>query len=757
MTIDMSQFNETYLEEASEHLADLESALLRAEDTGEADVDAIFRAAHSIKGGAGTFGFIEIAEFTHFVEHLLQEVRDGITDLSGECITTLLKAVDVISDMVAAAKEDRDVDDVGQDIVIEELKKISASSKGSQSLGKDTQKNTSSSGRGMNLMDIEFRPHIDMALTGSDPANIITELSEIGTIQTEANLELLPLLSELDPHSLYLSWTIHMETQAGENMVREAFIFVEDESDINITTFASVEGSNASEETPQEQVSPSSTTESPQKDKSESVLEATPMDDRRKNGEDRRKKADRRDNTPKEQTSFIRVSVDKVDGLINLIGELVTSNAMVVQQTRGESTEENQALREALSQMSNHTRQLQEGIMAIRMMPIDFAFSRFPRMIRDTSKKLGKEVNLHSEGGSTELDKTVIEKMTDPLTHLVRNAIDHGLESPEERLNKGKPAEGNITLRAYYKGGSVIIEVEDDGKGLDRDKILAKAIEKGLAQPDTEYSDQEIFLFIFSSGFSTAQQVSDVSGRGVGMDVVSKNIKALGGSIQIDSQKDRGTLFTIGMPLTLAIVDGMAISANNETYIVPLLNIVESIKPEASQIQRMKNNVEVMNVRGEYLPLLRIRQALSVEIDTDAPSDEDSIAIVVESEHTKIALLVDELLGERQVVIKSLEDNYKYIEGISGATILGDGRVALILDLAGLVRLSRREGRYTRPEKDVQQQPMQQVMHEHTSHESPALQLKNNKMETPEDERPCSTGNEHAAIEAGNERTDRTD
>ena len=415
------------------------------------------------------------------------------------------------------------------------------------------------------------------------------------------------------------------------------------------------------------------------------------MQDRRQ--ADRRKN-ERRQDAPKDQNAFIRVSVNKVDDLINLVGELVTANAMVVQQSSSQDSDENRALNEALGQMATHTRQLQEGIMAIRMMPVDFAFSRFPRMVRDTAKKLGKIVNLQTFGGQTELDKTVIEQIADPLTHLVRNAIDHGLETPEERLAAGKTEEGTVTLSAYYKGGNVMVEVEDDGKGLDKERILNKAYEKGIASPEQTYTDEEIFQFIFSSGFSTAQQVSDVSGRGVGMDVVYKNIKSLGGSTQITSSPGQGTCFTIGLPLTLAIVDGMAIQCGIETYIVPLLNIVESINPKNDQIMRMKNDVEVIHIRGEYLPLLRLRQALPVVESNETPTDEESIAIVVESEHSKVAILVDNLIGERQVVIKNLEDNYREVEGISGATIMGDGRIALILDLAGLLRIAKRDGRY---------------------------------------------------------------
>lgn len=381
--------------------------------------------------------------------------------------------------------------------------------------------------------------------------------------------------------------------------------------------------------------------------------------------------------------------------LINMIGELVTNNAMLELQIKKTlDVKEGQEVTSSIDQMNTHTRNLQENIMAIRMMPLEFAFSRFPRMVRDTSQKLAKKIKFITNDGQTELDRTVIEKISDPLNHLIRNAIDHGIEIPEERLANGKAEEGRIELVAFYRGGNVVIDIIDDGKGLDADAILKKAIDKGLIEESAQLSNSEIFKFIFNNGFSTAQEVTDVSGRGVGMDVVSKNIKALNGTIDIQSEKGKGTKFSINLPLTLAIVDGMATKVGNQTYIIPLLNIIESIKPDKIKVKTLNDNVEVVFIRGEYIPLLRLKRSFLVEADEGIENLTDGIAIIVEVENTKIALFVDELLGELQVVIKNLEDNYKPVEGLSGASILGDGTVALILDLQGLVHMSQRDNNF---------------------------------------------------------------
>lgn len=702
MNIDISQFHQTFLEEAKEHAVDLESGLLDMDSTDEPDLDAIFRAAHSIKGGAGTFGFDTIAEFTHVVESVLQKCRDGELTPDQDLTTALLKSVDIINALIAAAENNEEADTPEKEECLNTLNgyldgNVQTSSANGEDGSDAAPATPKPSPDEKMIIEINFTPHAHMPKTGSDPMNIFRELETLGELKPHVKTKDVPPLEELAPDEMHLAWNLELTSDAKEDEVREAFLFVEDDADIDImilgafTPPASVNETKAIEQEAQTQEVVVSTPATPS---------VTPSDDDRRQAE--RRKNDRRQAPPAKETSFIRVAVDKVDSLINLVGELVTTNAMVEQQSSTLDAEASQKLKASITEMASHTRSLQEGIMAIRMMPIDFAFSRFPRMVRDVSKKLGKEVNLETEGGNTELDKTVIERMTDPLTHLVRNSIDHGLEPPEERTAAGKPAEGTVTLRAYYRGGNVVIEVQDDGRGMSRDKILSKAIEKGLASHDDNLSDDEVFQFIFNSGFSTAAAVTDVSGRGVGMDVVSKNIKGLGGAINIQSEEGQGTCITISLPLTLAILDGMAIKAGNETYIIPLLNIIESIRPSQSDIKTMQDGVEVVDVRGDFLPLLRLHKALHVDEGTAEVDVEKGIAVIIESGQARIALFVDDLLGERQVVIKSIEQNYKTVEGISGATILGDGQVAFILDLAGLVRMSHRDGKY---QKEVVQEP----------------------------------------------------
>ena len=697
MNIDMRQFQETFLQEATENLEELEQGLLALESGDSADMNAIFRAAHSIKGGAGTFGFMPISDFTHTVESVLQMARDGELDMTADLVTALLASCDIISEMVAIAKTGGDTAEVDTKGCLATLQKFETpndlpASKESDKKSKGEEDPFDDGLAGLFLdteWNITFKPKPHLPLTGSDPINILRELKTLGIMQTIIHTENIPTLDKLYPEELYLWWRITLTTDASESDIKDIFMFIEDDADITIEK----------KENPTQNVAKIEEVEQPKEDPI-----ATPMDDRRA-GEDRRKTQDRRQQPQQgKEQQFIRVAIDKVDNLINLVGELVTTNAMVEQHAGHDehSDAKQQQLISALQDMSMHTRNLQESIMAIRMMPVDFAFSRFPRMVRDTANKLGKKVNLVTDSGQTELDKTVIEKISDPLTHLVRNSVDHGIEMPEDRKAAGKAEEGTVTLRAFYKGGSVMITITDDGKGLDKDKIIAKAIENGVITSAEGMSDSEIYNMIFENGFSTAEVVTDVSGRGVGMDVVRKNIQSLGGSVYIDSTPGEGSTFSISLPLTLAIVDAMATKVDHEIYMVPLLSIVESIRPTEDMIQKLQGNAEVLNIRGEYLPLLRLGSAMNVPENRFEQDPTKAIVVIIESENEKLALVVDDLLGERQVVIKSIEKNYQSVEGISGATILGDGSVALILDLPGVIKLSKREGRFYVPEEKQQ-------------------------------------------------------
>lgn len=685
MNIDMSQFQDTFLQEATENLEELEQGLLALESGDSADMDSIFRAAHSIKGGAGTFGFMPISDFTHTVESVLQMARDGDLEMTEDLVTTLLASCDLISEMIALAKSGGDTAEVQTKDCLATLQKyenteIPPSSDSNKESSVDTSP-FDDGGAGLFLDDewlVTFKPKPHLPLTGSDPINILRELKTLGIAKTIIHTEAVPTIDKIYPEELYFWWEVNLTTDASQSEIQDIFMFVEDDADITV-----------------EKIEPKVKAAPKAKEEKKEDPVATLMDERRE-GEDRRKKTERRQTAAAPEQQYIRVAIDKVDNLINLVGELVTTNAMVDQHaSKEEHNEDNQQhLVTALQEMSMHTRNLQESIMAIRMMPVDFAFSRFPRMVRDTANKLGKKVNLVTDGGNTELDKTVIEKISDPLTHLVRNSVDHGIESPEERAAAGKPEEGTVTLSAFYKGGSVMITITDDGKGLDKDKIIAKAIENGVITSAEGMSDTDIFNMIFASGFSTAEVVTDVSGRGVGMDVVRKNIQSLGGSVFIKSEPGQGSVFSISLPLTLAIVDAMATKVGDDIYMVPLLSIVESIRPTEDMIRKMQGSVEVLDVRGEFLPLLRLGEAMKAPETKYEGDATQAIAVIVESENEKLALVVDDLLGERQVVIKSIEKNYQSVEGISGATILGDGSVALIIDLPGVIKLSKREGRF---------------------------------------------------------------
>jgi two-component system chemotaxis sensor kinase CheA len=679
MSIDVTQFHQTYLEEATENLSELENGLLALEREEAADLNAIFRAAHSIKGGAATFGFQDIADFTHGLETVLDKGREATLDITPDVTSILLRAVDVLTELVSAAKEGRTAAAENREICQKELIELAELKEPSASVA------TASAGNNADVVeqkvvDVTFKPHPDMPRTGSDPMNILKELGTLGDITVTAHIDSVPPLEGLDPESLFLWWSVTLETESNLDEIHDVFLFVEEEAEISVQVVAAMT------------LIPQATAAT-----QDVTLVAEPMVDRRDESNDRRTADRRAPEKAQADTSFIRVATDKVDHLINLVGELVTTNSMVGQHTGRVDNDSHPMLHSSVAEMALHTRNLQEAIMAIRMMPISFAFSRFPRMVRDTSAKLGKRVLLQTSGDHTELDKTVIERISDPLTHLVRNAIDHGIELPADRVAVGKAEEAKVELFAYYKGGNVMIEVRDDGRGIDRDVILRKAIEKGLAAEGETYSDDHVYQFIFHPGFSTASQVTDVSGRGVGMDIVRKNIQALGGNISIETERHKGTRFVISLPLTLAIVDGMAIDVGSEIYIVPILNIVESIKPIKGQVKTVGHNAEVIDIRGSYLPFIRLSSIFKTEINSELTRPEDGIAMIVESENERVALFVDELLGERQVVIKSIEANYKHIEGVSGATILGDGRVSFIVDLSGVIKRANREGLYHAP------------------------------------------------------------
>lgn len=668
MSIDMEQFHQVFFEESFEGLDVMESGLLNL-DNGEADdeeINTIFRAAHSIKGGSGTFGFQNIADFTHIMETLLDEVRDGIRELTHEGINILLKSVDCLRMMMTAASDGGDVDEDEVGINFKALEKILGAESGAsaqlpsvESAVSNTKSTSPTTG-----WKIGFAPHKNFMQFGNDPVRILRELSTLGQLTGHVDTSKVPDFTDFNPEDMYLSWDMELSGNVEKAAIDDVFSWVEDESDISIVSLSATANKPKEAEAAKTPV----------------VAEKKAVKKTAESTTDKKEKS-----TP--ASSSIRVGIDKIDDLINMVGELVITQSMLSMLGEDFTMSRLEKLQEGLIQLDRHTRELQESVMQIRMVPISFTFSRFPRMVRDLSEKLDKKINLVMHGENTELDKTVIEKIGDPLVHLVRNSIDHGIEMPEDRIAEGKPEIGTIQLNAFHRGGNIVIEITDDGKGIDKEVIYAKGVEKGLVEAGSKLSDQQIYDLLFNPGFSTAAEVTDVSGRGVGMDVVKKNIMSLGGAIETHSVKGQGSIFSIRLPLTLAILDGQSVTVGGDTYIIPLVSIVESVQPKKEQLNMVAGKGETYKLRDEYLPILRVRDLFDIP-DAKADNLEDGLLVVVEADGKHFGVFVDDLLGQQQVVIKSLESNYKRIEGVSGATILGDGSVALILDVPGLIRMS---------------------------------------------------------------------
>lgn len=676
MTIDMSQFLETFYEESFEGLEVMENELLNL-DVGAADaetINTIFRAAHSIKGGAGTFGLNSVADFTHVMETLLDEMRDGKRDVTQDAVNILLSSVDVLRGMLTALRMDSELD---HDAIGEAQKQLDTLLHGDESAARtdrQVKQDKAEEERYERFWTIKFKPHSGMLATGNDPVRMFRELESMGDLSVEVDISKLPNIENLHPEESYLAWTLTLNGEIDKSEIDDVFAWVEDECDLDVSEFASLDLSTLSP--PVSDVTAEVKAEEDKTEGNVSPESAKPVEKRRAQSTS--------------ESSSIRVSIDKVDTLINMMGELVITQSMLSQ--LGEDDEFTSAhiekLRDGLAQLERNTRELQENVMRIRMLPISFAFQRFPRLVHDLSNKLNKKIELKMSGEQTELDKTVMEKIGDPLVHLVRNSLDHGIESPDARVEAGKPEKGIIHLNAFHEGGNIIIEIKDDGAGLNKDRILKKAIQNGIVDENDVLTDEDIHDLIFQPGFSTAEVVSDVSGRGVGMDVVRKNIRSLGGTVEVTSEEGIGSTFTIRLPLTLAILDGQSIRVGNETYILPLVSIIESIQVNPELINGVTGQAEVYRLRDEYIPIVRLYNIFSIKPDTT--NLKDGLLVIVEAEGQKIALFVDDLLGQQQVVIKSLETNFKKVDGISGATILGDGTVALILDISGLINLSKR-------------------------------------------------------------------
>lgn len=697
MAIDLTEFHDVFFEECFELLEVMESELLNLDHgTDIEQINAIFRAAHSIKGGGSTFGFMEMSSFTHVMETFLDEMRDGRRAVSRAGVDLLLESVDVLRGMVNAQRDKQEHD---HKRITETKQKLEAMLADTGSASKAKPKESSAlrntppkdeSATNAESKDgpaetngwrIKFRPEPGLLKGGNEPSRIFRELQSLGDLRVEADTTDVPALEVLDPELCHLKWMLTLHGNIDHSEIEELFSWVIDESDLEIKPLGNAgDDALAAEEPPAEIIATSNTVAE------SAALAVAKSTDASHVSEPPEQSKGSNPAARESGSSSIRVATDKVDELINIVGELVITQSMLSQisnQLVEGNTKTLERLLGGISQLERNTRELQESILSIRMLPISFSFNRFPRLVRDLSGKMGKQVELKMTGENTEVDKTVLEKIGDPLVHLVRNALDHGIEMPEVRKAAGKPETGNLELCAYHEGGDIIIKVIDDGAGLNRDRILKKALEKGLINENEDSSEERIYNLIFAPGFSTAEKISDVSGRGVGMDVVRRNVRNLGGNVSIASNAGAGSTVTIRLPLTLAILDGQLARIGNETYIVSLVSIVESLQMKSDQINSIAGRSEFYRLRNDYVPIIRVNQLFGI---ANGKTDlREGLLMVVEADGRRVGLFVDDLMGQQQVVIKSLEANFRQVESISGATILGDGTVALIIDVPGLI------------------------------------------------------------------------
>ena len=712
---DSDEFISIFLSEANEIVEGLENDLVLLEDnkSDEDLLNKIFRSAHTLKSSAGTVGFTTMSELNHVAENLLEKVRSGKLDVTPTMITVLLEFLDTVKIMLQNIIDGKgEADGVNN---IESLKaKIKAIADGNEidasvqapttssaapTVKKETQTSTQAqaieepekkeeSSSGSNVFHISMSFKATIFDNGIDPLMFLNDLRDIGTI---SNLKIdssnVPPISALeDPYTCYTQFSLDISTNSTLEQVQNIFLFVIDDNDINISDAkVSVQKEDKIESRTETQVA--------EETKEEKTIEETKSQEKTKE-EIKTEQAKPQTPAAKSQSSSsvkvqapstVRVDTRKLDSLMNLIGELVIAQSRIMQLTQ--SLDIDNGLKEAVSSMDRTSRQIQEEVMNIRMMPVGPIFNQFHRYVRDLNLELNKEVKLVLKGETTEIDKNMLEQLSDPLKHIIRNSMDHGIErTKEERISRGKPEFGTITMSAAHQEGHVVIEVSDDGNGLNKERIYNKAIEKGLLSKDGKYSDAEIYRTIFSPGLSTAEKITDISGRGVGMDVVRANVEKMKGKIEIKSEEGKGSTFIIKLPLTLAIIEGITFALGEQIYIMPLISIIEQMKVKNEQIKPFEGRGEMIKIRDEYLPLIRLHKVF--EIDTHIEDIDNGIVVVVEAGYRRCAIFVDELLDQQQVVIKSLDSAFSKHSGISGGTILGDGRIALIIDIQGLVNIS---------------------------------------------------------------------
>jgi len=745
--MDMNEIKEIFFQECEEQLAELESGLLKMND-GETDsetVNAVFRAVHSIKGGAGAFGLDDLVAFAHVFETTLDCVRSNKLDPGPDVMKVMLKSADVLADLTIAARDGNKVDPSRTTGLVKDLELLAngeaptGASSAPEPVAKAAPapveavaaKPTDDSGfqpipfsfddfgdekeevAETPSFEVTFKPRSDLYSKGNDAALLLRDLSRLGDMSINCDMSRLPPLDQLDPEAAYFRWTIWIETDKGEDAIRQIFEFAEWDCELEIK--ARSEAPETAEELPMQpipfdlsmldedsiaseadesgaNVAAAASTAKETAKATVQIVQATAgaaaAAAERRDGGDRREAAAAKADTSGGANPTIRVDLDRVDRLINLVGELVINQAMLAQSVIENDQSGTQGINMGLDELQQLTREIQDSVMAIRAQPVKPVFQRMSRIVREVADMVGKSVRLITEGENTEVDKTVIDKLAEPLTHMIRNSVDHGIEPPEKRAALGKPAEGTVKLTAKHRSGRIVIELSDDGAGINRERVRQKAIENELIPADANLSDEEIDNLIFMPGFSTADKITDVSGRGVGMDVVKRSIQALGGRISIQSRPGHGSSFIMSLPLTLAVLDGMVVTVANQTLVVPLTAIVETLQPEAKAIHSFGANQKLIAIRNSFCPLVDVGRILNYR--STAANPVDGVALLVESEGGgQRALMVDAIQGQRQVVIKSLEANYTHVPGIAAATILGDGRVALILDVDSVVAASR--------------------------------------------------------------------
>ena len=682
----MDEIRETFFLECEDLLQDLETGLtaIRDGDRDPEKVNSVFRAVHSIKGGAGAFALNDLVRFAHKFETTLDEVRAGRLEPQTDLVALFLRAADFLADLVASAQSGDQVDGEQIDHLISELESFIDSDNAAPSaenfvfepialdfsLDFDAPPPPPAEDGDWR---ITLSPHENLFARGNDSVLLLRALRLLGDYSVTCDWSDLLLLDHMDCEKSYLKWSLTMPAMVTETAIREVFEFVEDECDLKIERTAV---SSAPRPAPVETLTPS-----------KPVLAASPqaLHEDSDHGPSTGASADANGkDAGKAPKATVRVELDRVDRLINLIGELVINQSMLSQAVFDAGFPPNSPLAGGLDEFKQLTRDIQESVMSIRAQPVKPLFQRMSRIVREASNATRKDVRLVTEGESTEVDKIVIERLSDPLTHMIRNAVDHGLESREKREAAGKPREGVVRLSAMHRSGRVIIEVSDDGAGINRPRVRQIAIEKGLISADEQLTDGEIDNLLFMPGFSTASEVSNLSGRGVGMDVVKKSIQALGGRVSIVSVPGQGSSFIISLPLTLAILDGMVVRIAGQTTIIPLTDIVETLKPKPEDIHDFSTEGQVVFIRGAFVPLVDVGATLGYR--APLTKVDNQIVVLTQTEDSALsALLVDEIFDQRQVVIKGLEENYGSVPGIAAATILGDGRIALILDVDRIV------------------------------------------------------------------------